>query len=170
MHEQFITIGEIVNTQGNRGEVRVLPLTDFPDRFNNLKELFILKGTERLVYHISTVRSHKRFVVIKFAEVKDMNDGEKLKGCLIQITMDMLEPLPEGHYYIFQLIGLEVFETSGELLGRLDNVLKTGANDVYVIKPPSGKDILIPALKTVVKEIDIEANRMLVELPEGLLD
>jgi len=148
----------------------VLPLTDYPERFNELDEVNIHINGTSTIYQIDSVRPHKKFIVIKFKQVADINDAEKLKGALIKITRNQLMPLTEGHYYIFQIIGLDVFDPEGVKLGKIKQVLQTGANDVYVIKPADGKDILIPALKTVVKKIDIEANRMVVELPEGLLD
>lgn len=170
MTEQYITIGEIVNTQGIKGEVRVLPLTDFPERFNQMDEVIIDTNGNHTVYQIDSVRYHKKFVIIKFKQLSNMNEAEKLKGSLLKITRDQLMPLVEGHYYIFEIIGLDVFDEAGTKLGKVKQVLQTGANDVYVIKASQGKDILIPALKTVVKEINTEANRMVVELPEGLLD
>ncbi|WP_031515351.1 ribosome maturation factor RimM [Desulfofalx alkaliphila] len=170
MEQQYITIGEIVNTQGRKGEVRLIPLTDFLDRFNDLDELQVYLKDKRFTVHLEAVRRHKNFIILKFKGIDDINEAEKLKGGLAQITKDKLVPLPEGSYYIFQIVGLDVFTESGEKLGTVTEVLRTGANDVYVTKPPVGKDILIPALKSVVKEINIEANRMVVELPEGLLD
>jgi 16S rRNA processing protein RimM len=170
MGEEYITIGEIVNTQGVRGEVRVLPHTDFPERFQELDATLIYHLNQRFTYHITSSREHKQFIIVKFAEVEDMNAAEKLKGALIQITPDQLMPLPKDNYYIFEIVGLDVYTVAEEKLGRVKQVLKTGANDVYVVKPPAGADILVPALKQVVKEINLEANRMVVELPEGLLD
>lgn len=170
MSEEYITIGEIVNTQGVKGEVRVLPHTDFPERFKELPEALIYHQGQRFTYHITSARDHKKFIIIKFAEVPDMNAAEKLKGAVVQITRDQLMPLPKDNYYIFEIVGLDVYTDDGEKLGKVKQVLQTGANDVYVVKPPNGADILVPALKQVVKEINIEANRMVVELPEGLLD
>ncbi|MBM7854372.1 16S rRNA processing protein RimM [Desulfohalotomaculum tongense] len=170
MAVEYITIGEIVNTHGVRGEVRLIPLTDFPERFKELEAVHILIDHRRFVHHIEKSRRHKQFIIIKFREVEDMNGAERLKGALVQITREQLKPLPEGSYYIFEIEGLDVFDINGEKLGRVKKVFSTGANDVYVVKPPAGKDILIPALKKVVKEINLAENRMVVELPEGLLD
>lgn len=159
-----------MNTQGIKGEVRVLPLTDYPERFKELEQVNIHINNASTTYQIDYVRPHKKFMIIKFKQVADINEAEKLKGALIKITRDQLMPLAEGHYYIFQIIGLDVFDLEGTKLGKIKQVLQTGSNDVYVTKPAQGNDILIPALKSVVKEINIEANRMVVELPEGLLD
>lgn len=170
MSEQYITIGKIVNTQGVKGEMRVLPLTDYPERFNELNWVNVYINGTNTEYQVASVRPHKKFILIKFKHIADINAAEKLKGALIKITQEQLMPLAEDHYYIFQIIGLDVFDVAGIRLGKIKQVLETGANDVYVIQPHQGKDILIPALKTVVKEIDLGANRMVVEVPEGLLD
>lgn len=170
MPVEYITIAEIVNTQGNRGAVRLIPYTDFPERFNDLKAVSILLHQERFTYHIVDTRRHKHFIIVDFSEVQNMNDAEKLKGGLLQITKDELRPLAKDNYYIFEIIGLNVVDITGEKLGRVTDVIKTGANDVYIIKPATGAEIALPALKTVVKKVDIENKQMLVELPEGLLD
>ncbi|AEG60065.1 ribosome maturation factor RimM [Desulforamulus ruminis] len=168
MTEQYITVGEIVNTQGIRGEVRVLPTTDYPERFQSTTKILVLLRDQRLEYTIEKVWPHKQFIIVKFAEIPDLNAAEKMKGALLQITRKELVALPKDNYYIFDLVGLKVYE-EGRELGELVQVLKTGANDVYVIKPPEGKDLLLPALKSVVKEIDLERGKMEVKLPDGLI-
>ncbi|MEW6696202.1 MAG: ribosome maturation factor RimM [Bacillota bacterium] len=169
MTEQYITVGEVVNTQGIRGEVRVIPTTDFPERFAENKKITLFHKGRRNVYTIEKVWPHKKFIIIKFAEVPDMTSAEKLKGGLLQVTPEELTPLPKGHYYIFEIVGLRVFDEQNQALGKVIQVLQTGANDVYVVKKEQGKDILIPAIKSVVKRIDVPGGRMEVELPEGLL-
>ena len=166
---EYITIGEIVNTQGNRGYVRVLPLTDFPDRFKNMDQvLVLLKGSHRIMY-LEDVYNHKKFVAIKFKEIPDMTAAENLKGGLLQIEPKDIVPLPKDSYYVFELIGIDVYDTTGQYYGKIKDVLTTGANDVYIIWYEAEKrDLLIPALKQVVKEIDTENKKMVVDLPEGL--
>ncbi|RYD02747.1 hypothetical protein N752_23490 [Desulforamulus aquiferis] len=169
MSELYVTVGEIVNTQGIKGEVRILPTTDFPERFKRGKKyLVLLRGSHR-EYTIEKSWEHKQFIVIKFAEIENMNEAEKLKGGLLQVSPSELTPLPKGSHYIFQLVGLRVLDLQGQELGELAQVIKTGANDVYVVKRNAGKDVLIPALKSVVKEINIPEGKMLVDLPEGLI-
>ncbi|AQS59426.1 ribosome maturation factor RimM [Desulforamulus ferrireducens] len=170
MTEQYITVGEIVNTQGVQGEVRVIPATDFPERFFKMKKVLVLHKGQRQEYVIERAREHKQFIILKFAEVSDMTAAEKLKGALLQITPAELTPLPPGSYYQFQIIGLEVIDEQGRSLGTVTNILRTGANDVYEVKRPAGKDLLIPALKSVIKKIDLPAGKMEVVLPEGLLE
>lgn len=168
MGENFITIGEVVNTQGHKGEVRVIPTTDFPERFKQTKEVnLLIKGTRKL-YHIEQTYEHKKFIIVKFSEIPDMNGAETLKGALLQIPQEQLMPLPEGSYYIFQITGLPVFDVAGNLLGEVKEVLQTGANDVYVVRGTDRKEILIPALKHVIKKIDLTAGKITVDLPEGL--
>ena len=170
MENNMITIGEIINTHGHLGEVRVWPLTDFPERFQDLKQVLINKNGSLITLHIEQARTHKQFIIIKFNEITDMNDADALRGALLQIPMEELKELPENTFYIFDLIGLKVSADTGEQLGRITNVLQTGGNDVYVVKPTEGKEILIPALKHVVKEINTREKTMVVTLLPGLLD
>lgn len=169
MSEQYITIGEIVNTQGIKGDVRVFPITDFPERFAKTKRITVLLKNSRKEFTIERTWEHKQFIIIKFAEIADMTAAEKLKGGLLQITKEELAPLPKDNFYIFEIIGLKVFDEQRQELGTVIDVLQTGANDVYVVKGNEGKEILIPALKFVVKKVDIAAGIMEVELPEGLI-
>jgi len=166
--ENLITIGKIVSTQGHRGEVRVLPYTDFPERFKTMKEILVTLDGQTRVMHPEKVWEHKSFIIIKFKEVPDMNQAELLRNALIQITPEDLAELPEQTYYIFQIIGLEVYTEEGRFLGKIKEVLATGCNDVYVVGREGQKDLLIPALKTVVKDINLDKKTMVVELMEGL--
>ncbi|MGQ9497293.1 MAG: ribosome maturation factor RimM [Desulfotomaculales bacterium] len=167
MGEELITVGEIINTHGVTGAVRVLPHTDFPERFASMREARVcVKDTQR-VFTIEKTFPHKRFIIMKFREVNDMNAALALKGGLIQVARDEVVALPPGHYYIFDIVGLDVFTVEGERLGVVSRVLRTGANDVYVVQG-DGEEMYVPALKSVVRAIDLEAHRMVVALPEGL--
>jgi 16S rRNA processing protein RimM len=168
MTEEFVLIGEIVNTRGCRGAVRVLPLTDFPERFRDLRVVCLVRGDERWRLHIEQVAYHKQFVVLKFREISDMSAAEKLKGVLLQIPRSELVPLPVGHYYVFDIVGISVFTGEGKCLGVVRDVLRTGANDVYVVQAGGERPLLVPALKEVVRDIDLKGGRMTVVLPEGL--
>ena len=169
MAGELITIGIVTTTQGNRGEVRVYPLTDFPDRFQELKLVTLDLDRSLQRVHIETVRYHKRMVIIKFKEVEDMNAALTLKGALIKIERNQVVPLPPGNYYLFELIGLPVFEENGECLGEVVDIQQTGSNDVYLVRNhQTGKDLLIPALKTVVRKIDLVEKRITVALLPGL--
>lgn len=164
--DKYFKIGKIVNTQGIKGDIRVTPSTFDIKRFELLDEVFISNKT----YKIEYVRYHKSFVILKFLGVDTMTDAEKLKNKFIEIPDSLALPLEEGEYYIRDLIGLLVFSDEGECLGILDDVLETGANDVYIIKKENTKDLLIPAIKQCILNVDINNKKMTVHLLEGLKD
>lgn len=159
-----VTIGKIVAPHGVRGDVRVIPLTDFPDRFSKLKDVLLDDGQ---ILTVQQAKFHKQFVLLKFSGVDDMNAAEKLRGKKIQVRREDAAVLPEGNYYIFDIIGLKVYTADDEYLGTVTDVLQTGSNDVYVTeRPEEDQPLLIPALKKVVSNIDIKAGRMTVKLQE----
>lgn len=169
MAEDYIAVGKILNTQGRAGAVRVLPLTDYPQRFAVKSRVYVsLKGSRKLM-NIEKSAPHQKYLIVKFKEIPDMNAAEEIKGGILEITRDQLFPLSENTYYIFDIIGLTVSDRTRGSLGKITEVLQTGANDVYVVET-GGRPLLIPALKQVVKEIDLPAGRMVVELPDGLVD
>lgn len=169
--ELFITIGKILTTHGNKGELKVLPLTDFPERFQVGDEVFLDRGGQLTKYQISSVRFHRQWVILGFSEIEDMSMAEELRGALIKVPVEQVHPLPEGHFYVFQLVGLPVFTQEGDFLGTLKDVLPTGSNDVYQVHhPETGQEILLPALKECVQSIDLERRRMVVKLLPGLID
>jgi 16S rRNA processing protein RimM len=171
MAEEYITIGKVVNTQGNKGCVRVLPLTDFPERFYKMEQVIVFSGAKRSKYQIEKASPHKKYIILKFKEINEMNTAADLKGALLQVTRDQLVSLPPDTFYVFELINLDVYTAGGEYLGKIQDVLKTGANDVYVVKAQSiNRSILIPALKQVVKEVDIKNKRLVIEPLPGLFD
>lgn len=165
----YCKIGQIINTHGHRGEIKIYPLTDDLNRYFELEHVYIKKGDEYKEYHLDRVRTHQGLVLLFLKEIEDMNEAEKLKGLYIELPLSELKPLPQGQYYNFQLIGQLVYE-NGHLLGKVTEILKTGSNDVYVIKDAQGREICLPALKEVVRSIDLTSGRMEVKLPAGLLD
>lgn len=174
---KWVVIGEIVAAQGNRGEVKIIPHTEFPERFFEMEtiRLFQRDGEEPFgIYPLEGCREHKGALIMKLEGVDDISGAEELRKMLIKVSVDELMPLPPGRFYIFQLIGLECVTTSGIKLGQIIDVLQTGANDVYVVKPRAGvtklREILIPVIPQVVLEIKPEDGFVLVELLEGLLD
>ncbi|NLL41983.1 MAG: 16S rRNA processing protein RimM [Firmicutes bacterium] len=174
---KFVVIGEIVSPQGNRGEVKVIPYTERPERFFEMESvlLFAENSAEPAgLFAIEGCREHKGAIVLKLEGVDTISEAEDLRKMLIKLSVDELEPLPPGRYYVFQLIGLECKTVSGEKLGVITDVLQTGANDVYVIKPYAGvtklREVLIPVIPQVVLEIKPEEGYVLVELLDGLLD
>ncbi len=169
MAENFV-IGEIVNTQGIKGEVRVIPHTDDITRFELLKSVLVLRRGVLEEKEIQSVRYHKKFVLLKFKGIDDINAAEPYKGCELQIPVEQALPCGENEYYVRDLCGMSVYNEDGELLGALSDVLFTGANDVYVIQPtdPDKKDILLPAIKQCVLDVNVAEKKMTVKLLEGL--
>lgn len=168
--EQYITIGKIVKTQGHRGEVRVLPLTDFPQRFDDMKRVHVSLLKKTILMDIEKTYHHKKFIIIKFAGIEDMNAAQTLKGASLLVPRDELMPLPEDTFYIFDIVGMEVYTVDGRLLGQVQEVLQTGANDVFIVEGATRRPLLIPALKKVVRSVNMEQRKMTVCLPEGLED
>jgi len=163
-----ITIGKIVGTHGNKGLLKVLPLTDFPDRFLDMAGITIELNGNQKVYDIVEASRHKKHILLKLKEIPDMNGAEALRGSLIKVGREELTPLPEGSYYIFDLVGIKAYTPVGEYLGVVEDIIQTGANDVYVINTGKQAPLLVPALKEVVREIDIKGGKMVVDLPEEI--
>lgn len=161
-----VTIGRVGAAQGIHGEMRIIPLTDFPERFAEMKEVMV--GDELL--HIESCRYHKQFVLLKFREYPVREDAMQLTGRLLTVAREEAAPLAEGEFYTFDIIGLSVFDMEGTLRGKVVEVLRTGANDVYQVRAEDGRELLVPALKSVVKDIDLARGCMIVDLPEELKD
>jgi len=165
-----ISVGKIVATHGIGGEVKVEPWTDFPERFRPGTRFSLQKGEVTYPVTVAGARPHGRHLILQLAEINDLEQAGCLHGSVLQVEPWEVEPLPEGQYYIFQLVGSRVYTTGGQFLGTLLDVLTTGANDVYVVKGAGNKEILIPALKEVVSGIDLARKEIRVALPPGLLD
>ncbi|MCE5287219.1 MAG: ribosome maturation factor RimM [Pelosinus sp.] len=165
--QDLVAIGKIVAPHGVRGDVRIMPLTDFPERFRKLKETFLADGTNLAV---EGVKYHKQFVLLKFRGLDSMNAVEHLRNQILHVQEQDLVGLPEGQYYHFQIIGLSVYNEADELLGTITDILATGSNDVYVAETAGQKSIMIPALKEVVKTIDLANKKMIVKLQEEWKD
>ncbi|MDU4959937.1 MAG: ribosome maturation factor RimM [Sporomusaceae bacterium] len=162
MQPDLIIIGKIVAPHGVRGDVRVNPLTDFPERFLTMKQ--VLAGEQLLP--LESAKMHKQFLLLKFGGRDDRNAVEELRGRLLYVPRSETVPLPAGEYYIFDLIGMDVYTTDGRAIGKVAEVLATGSNDVYVVERPSGRPLLVPALKTIVAELDTAAKRMVIADPQ----
>ncbi|NLK20985.1 MAG: 16S rRNA processing protein RimM [Epulopiscium sp.] len=165
----YIEIGKIVNTQGIKGDLRVIPTTDDPKRFELLECIYIEKKNELIKYEIERVWYHKQFVILKLKEIVSMNDGEALKNTIIKIPKELALPLEEDEYYIGDLYDMEVYTDEDEYLGKINDIIFTGSNDVYIVKNETDKkEILIPAIKQCILNINIEEKKMIVALMEGL--
>ena len=161
-----ITIGKVGAAHGIKGEMRIIPLTDFTERFSTMKEVMV--GNELL--HIESCKYHKQYVLLKFREYPQREQAEALTGKMLTVDRQEAAPLAEGEFYTFDIIGLTVYDMDGKELGKVENVLRTGSNDVYQARRTDGGELLIPALKAVVKEIDVPGGRMVVEMPEEISD
>lgn len=168
--DDLIAVGEIVKSQGVQGEVKVLPLTDDPSRFGKLTRVF-LKNSAGIIkeLQIEGYRPFRQFILLKFAGINDMNAADALGRGLICIPRQERPKLPEGHYYQDEIEGLQVYTLSGDFLGKIVQILETGANDIYVVQDER-REILIPALKDIIREINLPQSLMVVELPEGLVE
>ncbi|BAP85595.1 16S rRNA-processing protein RimM [Paucilactobacillus hokkaidonensis JCM 18461] len=167
---EYYNIGKIINTHGIRGEVKVLVTTDFPElRFKAGKHIWIDAHESQMIeVVIKSVRKQKQFLLITFVDLEDINLIEKYKTCDLMVTQDEQQSLPKGQYYYHEIIGLNVETEAGEQLGTISEVLAPGANDVWVVKRPQQADLLLPVIDDVVKKVDLENKRVVVELMEGL--
>ncbi|MDD6763167.1 MAG: ribosome maturation factor RimM [Clostridiales bacterium] len=170
MDNSLLEIGKIVNTHGLRGEVKVVPWMDYPEDFEELENIFIKTRKEMKPVEIENVRYQKNNLIVKFKGFNDINDIEQYKNCVLYADREELGELPEGVHYIVDLIGLEVVNEEGEKLGVLADVFNTGANDVYDVKREGKKNLLLPVIDEVVKEIDVEGGKITVHVMEGLDD
>ena len=165
--QDFFEIGQVVNTVGLKGEIKVNPFTDEFDQFDKGKKITLEKSKTKTEYEIENVRFHKNQVILKLKTIDNIDDAEKLRNSYIIVDRSSKKELEANTYYIIDLIGLNVYEDD-KLLGELVDVFPTGSNDVNVVKSEDGKQILLPAIKEVIKEVNIEEKRMNVKLMEGL--
>jgi 16S rRNA processing protein RimM len=166
--DDLIVVAEVVRPHGVRGAVRVVPVTDFPDRLLRLEEAVVVHGAETMPVRVERARRDGTGVLMKFSGIDTPQAAAGLRGATVQVPASQAPPLPPGQYYVFQVIGLEVRAPDGARLGEVVDVLRTGSNDVYVVRSAAGPDVLIPAVDTFVQQIDIAAGRVVARLPEWL--
>lgn len=166
----YLQVGKIVNTHGVKGEVKLIPLTDDPRRFDELEWVYIERDGRLKKHTILDLKYIKGSVTIKFSDIESMSEAEQYKDCFVLVDRENAVKLPEGSFFICDIIGCSVFDENGSLLGKLTDVLQTGSNDVYVVRDDSGKEILLPALKSVVSKISTDQQRIDVIIPKGLLE
>jgi len=164
---RYLAVGRILRPRGLRGELKVEILTEDPSRFQLLETVYV--GPQFVPYQLERARLHQDVLLLKLIGCDDRDTAETLRDMLVQVAVEDALPLKEGEFWTYQILGLEAWTVEGELLGVVREVLETGANDVYGVQDKNGAELLIPALTDVVLEIDIDAGRMLVELPEGLI-
>ncbi|WP_458119209.1 ribosome maturation factor RimM [Paenibacillus sp. Z6-24] len=173
MSDQWLMVGKIVNTHGIRGELKIYPNTDFPEvRFapgNKLQMVHEETGASQQV-EVQSSRLQKNMYVIRFKGFGNINEVEKYKGWVLKVSKEDTVELEEDEYYFHEIIGCEVVTDEGQSLGVITEILTPGANDVWVVKPAKGKDILIPYIHDVVLDINVDEKKITVHVMEGLLE
>lgn len=167
--EEYFEIGQIVNTSGLKGVIKVKPFTDDITKFNNFKTIYVSIKKELKEFEIENVRISKNMVFLKLKGIDTIEDAEDYRNLYLKIKRNKDEVLEDGSYYIVDIIGCTVFSDKEELLGKVDDVFSTGSNDVYVVKSDDGKQVLLPAIKDVIKNVDINNKTIIVHLIEGLI-
>jgi len=168
-NDEWATIGQVVALFGIRGELKVRSLTDIPNRFAELDKVFI--GEEHTPRTIEHVRPYKGdLVILKLAGLDNANAAELLRNAVVQIPLQALAKLPPDSYYQHDILGLQVYTLDHVLLGRIVDIIETGSNDVYVVRNSGSKQVMIPAIKDVVKQIDLQRRTMHIDPIPGLLD
>ena len=167
--EDFLKVGVITTTHGVRGEVKVYPTTDEPERFLELDHVLLDTGKEFRDLEIKNVRFFKNLVILKFKGIDNINDIEKYKGHDLWIPREEGQELDEDEYYIADLLGLHVILDDGTEFGTLKNVMETGANDVYIIDTNAHGEVLVPAIRECIQDIDLVKNTMTIHLMKGLI-
>lgn len=168
--EEIFQVGIITSTHGLRGEVKVFPTTDDAKRFKRLKEVILDTGREKLTLEIEGVKFFKQLVILKFKGIDNINDVEKYKKKSLYVTRENAVRLRRDEYFIADLLGMEVTDEQDRKIGVLKDVMETGANDVYVITMTDGRELLLPAIKQCILNVDLENNVMQIHVLEGLLD
>ncbi|CAM3354697.1 ribosome maturation factor RimM [Marinicrinis lubricantis] len=172
MSGKLFKVGKVVNTHGIRGELKVVSTTDFEElRFAKGSELWLDHPSlsEPIPFKVADARAHKGTYILRFEGIQNINEVEQYKGGTLNVTEDQLAELEEDEFYYYEIVGCRVVTEEGEELGTIKEILSTGANDVWVVKGKSGKDILIPYIDEVVLEVDVEEQLVKIHLMEGLL-
>ena len=167
--EKQLQVGVISSTHGVRGEVKVFPTTDDVTRFRQLKKVYVDTGREMLPLEIQNVKFFKQFAILKFKGIDNINDIEKYRGKSLMIDREDAVDLEEDEYFIADMIGMKVCTEDGSEFGTLKDVMETGANDVYIIDSLEHGEVLIPAIRECILDVDMDEERMTIHLMEGLV-
>lgn len=167
--EELLQVGVITSTHGVRGEVKVFPTTDDAARFKQLKHVLLDTGREMKPLEIQGVKFFKQFVILKFKGIDNINDIERYKRCPLLVERKDAVKLKEDEYFIADMIGIQVETEDGEVFGTLKDVMETGANDVYVIDTEEHGEVLVPAIKECILDVDVENRKMTIHLMDGLI-
>lgn len=168
--EELLRVGVITTTHGVRGEVKVFPTTDNPERFEDLDCVILDTGREKKELHIQGVKYFKQLVILKFKGLDNVNDVERFRQAQLYVRREDAVPCDGDENYIGDLLDMEVYSDKGEKLGILEDVYETGANDVYIVRMESGKELMLPAIKDCILNVNVEENRMTVHVLDGLMD
>ncbi|MDO5297507.1 MAG: ribosome maturation factor RimM [bacterium] len=163
----LVAIGKILRPHGVRGEMRTLILTDFPERFFETDEVFFVSPNQKIVkrFELQSARFHANWILLKFTGIDSPEEVAEYRHWLITVPQDQLVELEEGEYWHFQLEGLQVEDADGHPIGTLKEVVETPGHDLYAVLPPHGKEILIPAVKEYVLNVDLDQGKMIVKVP-----
>lgn len=167
--DEYLEIGQIVNTNGLKGVLKIKPLTDDITRFEDLETVYIEKAKELVEFKIQEVKYSKNMVLLKLEGIDDIDEAEKYKNFYLKINREDAVELEDDSYFIVDIIGCEVYTDTDELLGKVTDVFPTGSNDVYTVKNSEGNEILLPAIADVIKDVDIENKKIIIHLMEGLI-
>lgn len=168
--EDLLQVGVITQTHGIKGEVKVFPTTDDVNRFKKLKNVILDTGKENIELEIEGVKFFKQYAILKFKGIDNINDIEKYKGKSLLVTRENAVKLKKNEYFISDMIGMKAVTEDEKEFGTLVDVMATGANDVYVIETLDKKEVLLPAIKQCILDIDIDKKIMKVHIMKGLLD
>lgn len=169
MNNDYLRVGVISSTHGIKGEVKIFPTTDDPNRFKVLKQVMLDTGKDLIPLEIEGVKFFKQMVILKFKGIDNINDIEKYRGKDLLVSRENAVKLEKDEYFIYDLIDSEVYTDEGNKLGILTEILTTSANDVYVVKMENGKEVLLPSIKECILDIDVESKKIIVHLMNGLL-
>lgn len=166
----LLEVGKIINTHGLRGEVKVVAWTDYPEVFEDIDYVYIKKKNDYERLDIKGIKYQKNNIIVRFSQINDINEAETYKNKILLAERKALGELPEGVYYIADLIGLDVVTEDGEHIGTIADVINTGSNDIYDVKREGRKNLLLPVIDEVVLRIDVERGKVTVRMMEGLED
>jgi 16S rRNA processing protein RimM len=165
-----LQVGQIVNTFGIKGFVKVVPFTNYIERFEEFGTVYVVRKNASQKYEIEEVKYQKNMVLLKLKGIEKIEDAEPLRNSYLEIDRSQAIELEEGEYFIADLLGLEVYSDEGKFLGKVDDIYNTGSNDIYVVKDELGKQILLPGIADVIKDVDLENGKIAVHLIKGLLE
>lgn len=168
--EDLLRIGVVTTTHGLRGEVKVFPTTDEVGRFKKCDEVVLVTREGNLTLHVESAKFFKNIVIVKFKEFNDINEVEKFRKCDLMVTRENALPLQEGQYYLCDVIGADVVEEDGSPIGKVTDVIETGANHVFAIQTEEGKEVLFPVIPDCIKKVDTKTGVVTAHVMKGLME